>query len=145
MTLLIDAAPLIALADRRDPLLMRVHRTLKAERGSLVVPAPITAEVDYLIQQRAGRGANRSFLADLRAGRYQVECLLPSEYAEVERLNNRYAAFNLGLADLSIVVLAARFKTRTILTFDERHFRNIEPLQGGRFTILPADAPDGDA
>ena len=139
MTLLIDAAPLIALADRRDPMLMRVHRALKGERGSLVIPAPVTAEVDYLIQARGGRGANRPFLADLRAGRYQVECLMPSEYAEVERLNNRYAAFNLGLADLSIVVLAARFKTRTLLTFDERHFRSIEPLQGGRFTILPAD------
>ena len=45
-----------------------------------------------------------------------------------------------GLADLSLVVLAARFKTTTLLTFDERHFRNIEPLQGGRFTLLPIDA-----
>ena len=87
MTLLIDAAPLIALADRRDPQLILVRRILKAERGPLVLPAPITAEIDYLIQQRAGAGANRAFLADLRAGRYQVECLMPSEYAEVERLN----------------------------------------------------------
>ena len=140
MTLLIDAAPLIALADRRDPRLVSVHRALKAERGSLVIPAPITAEVDYLIQQRAGPGANKAFLADLRAGRYQVECLLPSEYATIERLNNRYAAFHLGLADLSLVVLAARFKTTTLLTFDERHFRNVQPLQGGRFTLLPMDA-----
>lgn len=139
MTLLIDAAPLIALADRRDPQLIKVRRILKAERGPLVLPAPITAEIDYLIQQRAGPGANRSFLADLRAGRYQVECLFPSEYAAVERLNHRYADFHLGLADLTLVVLAARFKTTTLLTFDERHFRNIEPLQGGRFTLLPLD------
>ena len=140
MTLLIDAAPLIALADRRDPQFILVRRILKAERGPLVLPAPITAEIDYLIQQRAGAGANRAFLADLRAGRYQVECLMPSEYAEVERLNHRYADFHLGLADLSLVVLAARFKTTTLLTFDERHFRNIEPQQGGRFTLLPIDA-----
>jgi hypothetical protein len=27
-----------------------------------------------------------------------------------------------------------------LLTFDERHFRTIRPLQGGSFTLLPADA-----
>jgi predicted nucleic acid-binding protein len=44
-----------------------------------------------------------------------------------------------GHADASVAVLAARFGTRRILTFDERHFRAITPLQGGHFTILPAD------
>jgi hypothetical protein len=27
------------------------------------------------------------------------------------------------------------------LTFDERAFRAVTPLQGGSFTVLPADAP----
>lgn len=144
MTLIVDAAPLIAMADRKDPRGQTVRRLLVEELGLLVLPAPVTAEVDYLIQQRAGPRANRFFLSDLAAGRYQVECIAPSEYPEVVRLNDRYADLNLGLADLSIVVLAARFNTRTILTFDERHFRVIEPLQGGRFTILPADVPLAD-
>jgi len=45
----------------------------------------------------------------------------------------------LGLADLSVVVLARKLKTRRILTFDQRRFRAIRPLQGGSFTLLPAD------
>ena len=38
-----------------------------------------------------------------------------------------------------MVVLARRFGTRRILTFDERHFRTLRPLDGGAFTILPSD------
>ncbi|MGH2355036.1 MAG: hypothetical protein ACRDI2_09890 [Chloroflexota bacterium] len=44
------------------------------------------------------------------------------------------------LADASLVVLARRYRTRRILTFDQRAFRAVEPLHGGAFTILPADA-----
>lgn len=109
-------------------------------RVPLIVPAPVTAEIDYLLDQRVGRNARLGFLGDIAAGRFRVECLDARDYATVLELEHRYAALNPGLADLSIVVLAARFKTRSILTFDERHFRAIEPLQGGRFTILPADS-----
>jgi hypothetical protein len=38
------------------------------------------------------------------------------------------------------VVLAARVGTVDIATFDERHFRAMEPLTGGSFRVLPADA-----
>ena len=37
--------------------------------------------------------------------------------------------------------LAERYATRRLLTFDERAFRSVPPLQGGSFTILPADQP----
>jgi hypothetical protein len=38
------------------------------------------------------------------------------------------------------VIVAERFGTRRLLTFDERHFRKLRPLGGGHFTLLPADA-----
>jgi len=56
-------------------------------------------------------------------------------------LNERYADMNVGLADLSVVVLAARYHTTRILTFDQRHFRRIQPIQGGAFPLLPHDNP----
>lgn len=145
MTILVDTAPLVSLSDLADPRRPQVRAALRNTRERLVIPAPITAEVDYFLSNRFPGVAARNFLADIAAGRFEVECLETTEYSEILRLEQRYAALRPGLADLSLVVLAARFKTRTILTFDERHFRNIEPLQGGRFTILPADAPDGDA
>ena len=42
--------------------------------------------------------------------------------------------------DLSVAVVAQKLGTRRILTFDERHFRVVRPLQGGVFELLPSDA-----
>jgi predicted nucleic acid-binding protein len=44
------------------------------------------------------------------------------------------------LADASIIVLADRYRTTRLLTFDERHFRAVGPLSALAFTLLPADA-----
>jgi predicted nucleic acid-binding protein len=59
---------------------------------------------------------------------------------EASEVAERYAEIGLGLVDASLVVLAARLETNRIATFDERHFRAVEPLAGGRFELLPADA-----
>jgi uncharacterized protein len=61
------------------------------------------------------------------------------DYHAALDLDRQYADLNLGLADLSVVVLANRLGTRRILTFDRRHFRAVRPIQGGAFTLLPAD------
>jgi hypothetical protein len=110
------------------------------ERGDLIVPAPITAEVDYFLQTRFGVDAARRFLSDAARGEFRVECLDAHEYAAALQVDRQYADLRLGLADLSIIILARRFDTRRILSFDARHFRAVEALQGGRFTLLPDDA-----
>lgn len=139
MTLIIDAAPLVALADPKDPQREALLETLQAETGSLIVPAPVTAEVDYLLGQRFGSAARRAFLSDLAARRYDAEALETGDYQTAQEIELRYADLDLGLADCSLVVLAARYETRRLLSFDERHFRTVAPLQGGTFELLPAD------
>ena len=140
MTLIIDSAPIVALADRSEPQREAILAVLAAEPGLLVIPAPVTAEIDYLLGQRFGPAARRAFLADLAAGRFLVESLDQDGYATVIDLDARYAGLDLGLADCALVVLAARHRTTRILSFDERHFRSVTPLHGEAFTILPADA-----
>ncbi len=140
MTLILDAAPLVALTDSTEPQREALLETLRAEPGSLIVPAPVTAEVDYLLGERFGSSARRAFLSDLAARRYDAEALEPEDYRVVQDIELRYADLDLGLADCSIVILAARHGTRRLFSFDERHFRTVEPLQGGTFELLPADA-----
>ena len=77
--------------------------------------------------------------SNLSAGRFTVACLEREDYATISDLDARYANLELGLADCALVVLARRCKTTRLLSFDERHFRAVRPLQGGVFTILPAD------
>jgi uncharacterized protein len=139
LTLLIDTAPLVAFADasepRRDAILAAIHD----EPGSLVIPAPTTAEIDYLLGQRLGDPARRAFLADLAAGRFTVANLEREDYATVADVDARYGDLRLGLADCALIVLAHRHQTTRLLTFDERHFRAVTPLGGGTFTLLPTD------
>jgi predicted nucleic acid-binding protein len=140
VTLVLDAAPLVALADAREPKLEALLRIRDEEEGQLVLPAPVAAEVDYLLGVRFGEAARRAFLSDLAAQRYDVACLEADDYRAVSELDIRYPDLGLGLADCSIMVLAERYKTRRLLSFDERHFRAVAPLQGGSFELLPADS-----
>lgn len=139
MTLIVDAAPLVALGDSRDRLHAAVGDVLHAEAGDLVVPAPVSAEVDYLIRRRGSPAAARAFMRDVASGRFRVEGLTADEHGIAARLDEQYADLDLGLADLSVVILAHRFRTRRLLTFDERDFRAVAPLAGGSFTLLPRD------
>jgi uncharacterized protein len=140
VTLIVDAAPLVALADRNDPMQPRVEKILAAETGDLLVPAPTTAEVDYLLGRRLGRAARLAFLDDLASGHFLCVGLDAADHAAVVALERRYPALDAGLADLAAVVLAHKHDTTRLLTFDERHFRTLRPLTGGHFTLLPADA-----
>jgi uncharacterized protein len=139
LTLLIDAAPVVALADPDEPLRARILTALRDEPGALVIPAPTTAEIDYLLGQRFGQAARRAFLRDLAAGRFAAVGLEREDYTTIIDIEGRYADLDLGLADCALIVLADRHRTTRILTFDERHFRAITPLRGGAFTIVPAD------
>ena len=140
MTLIIDAAPLVALADEAEPLRAQILELLRSERGALFIPAPVTAEIDYLLGKRFGPGARRAFLEDLAARRYESPGLDARDYEAALQVDRRYADLKLGLADLSVVVLARKLGTARIMTFDQRHFRAVRPLQGGSFTLLPADS-----
>jgi len=139
LTLLLDAGPIVALADVAEPERDRILDALRHEPGDLLVPAPTTAEIDYLLGRRFGRDARRAFMSDLARGRFKVAALERGDYETIVQLDRRYADLDLGLADCALVALADRHDTTRILSFDERHFRAVTPLGGGAFTILPAD------
>jgi len=139
LTLLIDAAPLVALADPDEPSRAAIRDALESEPGRLIIPSPTTAEIDYLLGQRFGDVARRAFLRDLAAGRFTVGALDREDYATIVDLEARYADLGLGLADCALIALAGRHRTTRILTFDERHFRAVKPLEGKAFVLLPAD------
>ena len=139
MALIVDAGTLYAQADAEEPRHEAVARGLVAEREALVTTELAVAEADYLILTRLGVGVELAFLEDLAMGTYIVECLTREELRTAREVVERYRDLRLGLADASLVVLAHRYGTRRILTFDERAFRSVAPLQGGSFTVLPAN------
>jgi predicted nucleic acid-binding protein len=140
--IVLDTSFLLALLDGADAAHRRAAAWYAAAEAETFVTSPLVlAELDYLLRGRGTPAAVEAFLAEVRAGSLGVEWWsgLDAEAAEVAE---RHAGLDLGLTDASLVALAGRFETDRIATFDERHFRAVEPLAGGAsFVLLPADAP----
>lgn len=118
----------------------RVAEVFIAERGPRYLSPFVMQEIDHLVASRVGPVAVLRFHDDVARGAYELAPFDRSDVGTAVGVMRRYADMRLGLADASIVVLAARYRTSRILTLDERHFRAVRPLQGGAFTVLPADA-----
>jgi predicted nucleic acid-binding protein len=140
VALIVDAGALYAQADVDEPNHIAVARLISDERETLATTELAVAEADYLILARLGVDVELAFLEDLARGTYTVDCLSRDELRSARTLVAKYRDLRIGLADASLAVLAHRYDTRRIVTFDERAFRQVRPLQGGSFLILPADA-----
>jgi hypothetical protein len=132
-----------AQADRADPDHTAIADVLRNERRVLVTSQVAVAEADYLILTRLGIGVELAFLDDLAEGTFAADALSPGELATACDVVRRYRDLEVGLADASLVVLAAKHRTRRVCTVEERCFRAMKPLQGGSFELLPADAGTG--
>ncbi len=106
----------------------------------MVLSPFVLAELDYLILRNAGVKAELDLLRDVADGVFTLAEFGQRDVAQAAAVAERYQDLCVGLADASIVVLAARYQTTRVLTLDERHFRAMRPLHAGAFTILPADS-----
>jgi uncharacterized protein len=100
----------------------------------------ILAEIDYHLLKWGGVAAETAFLEEVERGAYDLVSFDAEDVGRARPLVEKYSDLAIGLADASIVVLAARFGTDRVLTTDERHFRALRGLDGRPFRILPADA-----
>jgi predicted nucleic acid-binding protein len=135
-----DTSGLIAAYGHEGAREERVLRVLQAEARSLVLSPFVLAELDYLAASRSGVGAELTVLEDVANGIYRIAEFAQRDVAQAAEVVMQYKDLNIGLADASIVVLAARYNTTRVLTFDHRHFRAMKPLHAANFTLLPADA-----
>lgn len=110
------------------------------ESGDVLVLSPfVLAELDYLLTTRISTAAALELLRDVRDGAYELAAFTAAEVADAAALVEQHEDLGIGLADASIVVLADRYGTDNVLTFDERHFRAIHTSSGGVFRLVPAD------
>ncbi len=138
--IVVDTSIVVAYMNAADDYHATVAGWLDGADEDLATTPLIIAEVDHLVGARGGPTARRALHRDLAAGAYLVEWW-SGAIAVVVKIAERYADTGLGLADASLVALAERLGTIDIATLDERHFRAVRPLAGGKaFRLLPADA-----
>ena len=139
MTLVADTGGLYALYDADDAHHVRVRRVIEQERGLIIIPMAILAEVDYLLREFLGVDAELDFLDGIISGAYTLEPLTVVDMERCRELIATYRDLDLGLADAAVIATAERLNIRRILTVDERDFRAVRPKKG-HFVLLPADA-----
>lgn len=138
--IIVDTSVVYALLDRRDRRHQEAVDWYSGVEDELATTPLVLAEIDHLAGARAGATARAAFHRDLTSGAYRVHWWIGAEKACVE-VAERYADLDVGLADASLIALAARLGTISIATFDERPFRAIRPLRGpSALQLLPADA-----
>ena len=132
-----DTSGLIAFFSESGHQHERVASWFDKNDDVMVVSPYVMAELDYLVATRKGVDAELAVLAELSGGAYELASMTTDDVATAQRVIARYRDLGVGLADASMVVLAQRYGTRTILTLDHKHFSVLRPLDGGLFKIVP--------
>jgi predicted nucleic acid-binding protein len=136
--IVLDTSVAVAFMNRRDDDHERVAGWMDAVGEDLFTTPLIVAEIDHLVSRGGGPDAALAFYEDLASGAYVVEWW---PEAVVETVTAARKHQDVGLADASLLALAARLETVRVATLDERHFRAVRPLTGeAAFVLLPADA-----
>jgi predicted nucleic acid-binding protein len=134
---IVDTSALLAYFDTDEPDHQAVVAVLEDTDEPLVVSPYVVAELDYLVVSRLGVAAELAALAELAGGAWDLPAIDAEGLRDARAVVERYADQRIRVAEASNVVLAARYRTQTMVTLDHRHFDVLRPLTGGRFTVLP--------
>jgi predicted nucleic acid-binding protein len=132
---IVDAGPLYAAADGDDQHHDRCIEVLSRDDLDLVIPTMVVAEVTYLVGRRLGPTAESRFLEGLAT--LDVVAPHPDDWHRIAELVEQYADFPLGGTDASVIALAERLDTPTVVTLDRRHFAAVRPRHCQALTLLP--------
>lgn len=138
--LICDTGPLVAAALSRDPdhhACVELFTGMHLARRDMVLPAPVVAEVGYLLGSRAGSAAESTFLRSLATGDFRTIELTTGDYARMADLVETYADMPLGTTDAAVVALAERLDVKEVATLDRRHFTVVRTRRETALTLLP--------
>ncbi|MEO9220314.1 MAG: PIN domain-containing protein [Mycobacteriaceae bacterium] len=134
---IVDTSALLAYFDASEPDHVAVTETIGATTDLLVISPYAVAELDYLVASRHGVDAELAVLDELTAGAWELAGFGADELKKAQSIITNYHDQQIGVADASNVVLAERYRTRTIVTLDRQHFDVLRSTGGDRFTVLP--------
>lgn len=134
-TWLLDAGPLVAAFNRRDPHHRRCASALASFSGSLLTTgAVVTEAMHFLGALPDGAETLAGFVADAEV---EVrDCFRPEHLRSAARLIRKYADTPMDFADATLVLLAEETGLGAVLTLDERGFRTYRFRGARRFELV---------
>ncbi len=137
MALIIDTGPLYASLDRSDTHHEASRELLGSTQETLVIPAPVLVEVDWLIRARLHVGVFNALLDDIASGAYVIEDPAPQDYIRIREICDAYSDSDIGFVDAAVVAVAERFRETKIASIDRRHLGIVRPRHTQAFRLLP--------
>lgn len=137
--MIIDTSALLAFFDTNEPMHGAVSSVLEPADDLLVVSPYVLAELDYLLMTRQETRAQVLVLDELRSGAWELATFDTGRLAKATEIVRRYHDIPIGLADASLVVLAAEYSTDQIVTLDRRHFSILRHMDGRPLRLLPQE------
>ena len=135
--IVIDTGPLFAIYDSSDRYHNSVREYIEQLRPSISLSPYVLAELDYLVQTRFGAKVELSMLNDISNGSFVLESFDGEDLIAcmkiIEKMNNQ----EIGLTDASVVHLAERNNTNTIMTLDYKHFNPMRNSKNKPFNLVP--------
>jgi hypothetical protein len=139
--IVLDTGGLYAFLDSDDAAHEAARAVVDAEPGPFLMSPFVLAELDDLVQRRLGTAAECELLDDVDTGVYTLVPFGGDDMSVAANLVRQYADLGIGIADASVVAVAARYRCLDLFSVDERHFRAVRPVRGGSaFRLLPADS-----
>lgn len=140
--IVLDTSGLLSAIDSAQRHHQACAAALASARGPLLLSPFVLAELDYMLATRVGEAARLALLDEVARGAYQLERFDTDDVRIARDVIRRYPGLEIGLADASIVVLAARHAVRDVLTLDVRHFSAVRQLNGRAFRLIPDGASE---
>ena len=132
---LIDTSVLVAALRETEAEHQLCVRAMKRLVPPAVTTWPVLTETIYMLLRR--REAVASVISMVRDGTIRIEPLPQNFLNWYETFTATYADREVDLADASLVFVAERLGTDTILTLDRRDFSAYRIARTGTFRILP--------
>jgi uncharacterized protein len=137
---LVDAGPLVAILDRRDPDHEACVAALEKLRDPLITVWPALTEAMCLL--RESWPAQKALWSRLEIDTLTLAPLDRTDAPRIRELMEKYRDLPMDLADAALVRVAERESLTQIFTLDRTHFSVYRPGRRRRFSIVPFERRD---
>lgn len=135
-----DTGFIVALMNQTDSFHGAVTEVYATLKQPALLPQTVLAEVAYLVGRAVGIPSLVAFLRGLSSSRFKLVALNEQDVERTAAILETYEDSRIDFVDASVMALAERFGSRTVLTLDHRDFRLFRPRHCDYFELLPVSA-----
>lgn len=136
--IIVDTGFFLALVNKKDEFHQSAKKLFQSlvDDNEFITTWCVATETCYLLQERVGIDAPRSFINKIATGKLIVFDLKPVHCPRIEELMQKYRNLPMDLADASLVILAEELGHGRILSVDFRDFNTYRWKNKQPFTNL---------